>query len=368
MTAGPQHNKLLPLVTTVAAAIEDLLLGGLTATSSTTVRILEACFQEAARARLLRLGICLRAAAEELARFSVPNSGFSAGRLQTLLSRAWVLSRAIERAIADKDAALLARLLEPTLEEPCDQLEAVTLGVIPRIVAGSYVAFEFRLRATRSSSLSRTSSLLWSCILPFRKDSAVPMEAYLLMPLKQGFVPALFLERKRVVFSQITISHTPAGSVRLFLGDKSRVSAGEAPVDWKALACWDPAAAVNRLSRHEPSPLDLDTDPEEEVFLENWDIDMPENRVQAGTRITIRKGSVTFRVTAPAGPAEKVFLKTLGDIARAPARPILFGLIHLDCDSLSLEPVSLIMEDGPVPLLADPANLDRKLLLKHMKF
>src|SRR5262245_35867703 len=145
--ADADRRKLTTLLGELARAVEELLLGGLTAASEATRRALDAAFQEASRMRLLRLGSALRVAAEELGRFTRDDPTCSRKRLYFFLDRAWVLCRGLARALAAGDEATFDRLLRTPAGVPVRRLEVVTLGAAKRVAAGAFCAFEFRLRA-----------------------------------------------------------------------------------------------------------------------------------------------------------------------------------------------------------------------------
>src|SRR5215468_4269498 len=98
-------RKLTPLLDELCAAIEDLLLAGLTTASKSTVERIDVTFKEASRMKLLRLGSTLRIANEEISRFTVGSAQFSSRRLAFFLGRAWVLAASMRKAVHSSDAA-----------------------------------------------------------------------------------------------------------------------------------------------------------------------------------------------------------------------------------------------------------------------
>src|SRR5437763_4792729 len=102
--------KLAAVLAQLGAAVEELLLSGLTTASDATRQTLAAAMQEAARFRLLRLGSTLRTATEELARFTAHDPSFSRTRLTFFLSRAWLLSRGLAHALESADTSEYDRL------------------------------------------------------------------------------------------------------------------------------------------------------------------------------------------------------------------------------------------------------------------
>lgn len=108
----------MALLDEVAAAIEALLLGGTTTASEATQRTLAAAFEEASRARFLRLGSTLRIVIEELKRLDSAPERFSGSRLAFFLDRAWLLASATRKALTDQDAGALQRITALPANEP----------------------------------------------------------------------------------------------------------------------------------------------------------------------------------------------------------------------------------------------------------
>src|SRR5205809_5636974 len=142
-----ERPKLTALLAQLGAAVEELVLSGLTTASDAARQTLAAAMQEAARFRLLRLGSTLRTATEELARFTSHNASFSRRRLTFFLSRAWLLSRGLAHALQTADEKEYDRLTWSPPTQPVPKVEVVCLGVAKKVAAGAFVAFEFRLRA-----------------------------------------------------------------------------------------------------------------------------------------------------------------------------------------------------------------------------
>src|SRR5262245_13865525 len=139
--AEADRKKLPNLLEQLRSAVEELLLSGLTTASDATRKILQIVFQEASRMRLLRLGSTLRAANDELGRFTRNESDFSRRRLIFFLNRAWLLSQGLARALSENDDAGLERLLWTPASVPVDRLDVVVLGVGKKVAAGAFVAF-----------------------------------------------------------------------------------------------------------------------------------------------------------------------------------------------------------------------------------
>src|SRR3954447_20466131 len=139
--------KLARVLDVLTDAVEELLLSGLTTASESTRQILNVAMQEAARFRLLRLGSSLRGAAEELGRYTRQDPAFSRRRLAFFVNRSWLLGRGLSHALQQEDTSEYDRLAWSPPSVPLPELEVVCLGVVKKVAAGSFAAFDFRLRA-----------------------------------------------------------------------------------------------------------------------------------------------------------------------------------------------------------------------------
>ena len=128
--------KLETVLDGLCAAVEELLLSGLTTASEATRQTLSVAMQEAARFRLLRLGSALRAAAEELGRFTRQDPAFSRRRLTFFLGRSWLLSRGLGHALHAGDEAEYDRLAWTPPTRPLPAVEVVCLGAVKKVAAG----------------------------------------------------------------------------------------------------------------------------------------------------------------------------------------------------------------------------------------
>jgi hypothetical protein len=359
--ATADRGKLAALLAELAGAVEELLLSGLTTASESTRRVLDASFQEASRLRLLRLGSTLRAAGEELTRFTRNDTTFSARRLVFFLSRAWMLSRGLARALQAGDDEGFERLLRTPAGRPAARLEVVTLGVLKKVVPGSFCAFEFRLR-----SLPEGSPLVWSCVFPLKPGNAIPAEAFLHLPHKQQFKAITFLEGKSVILEKVTV--TGDGSAgRVTLAPDSTVTAGAPFADWGRFQGWDPAAALARLRAHEPGPFDLDVELQEEVVLHDWQVGEPSAGEEGLVVYPVTAGA-EFDAVAPAGEDGKALRQALERLGKEKARPPLFGLLHYEKCRLALQPLAVFGDNGPEQLMISAEKVDRAALVKALKF
>ena len=364
------RRKLLPMLDKLAESVEELLLSGLTTASEATRQALGVSFQEASRLGLLRLGSTLRAANEELGRFTRDESAFSRKRLSFFLNRAWLLSHGLSRALKENDEAEFDRLLWTPANNPVERLEVVTLGVVKRVSAGTFCAFEFRLRTVRAAdNIPDGHRLVWSCVFPLKQGNEVPAEGFLYLPQKQKFNAALFLEGQTIVIERAAVALDGFGGGRISLGEASTVATGDPFKDWQHFQSWDTAAAVERIREHQPGPLDLEVEMQEEVVLDDWRIDEPAERAgQQQVVFPIVYGNTTFDAVAAQGPEGKALHTALQGLRKKKTRPPLFGLLHYEMCRLVLQPLATMGKNGPEQLMLSEEKIDRASLLKALKF
>lgn len=374
--SSTDQKKLLTQLDRLGAAIEELLLTGLTTASEATRQTLGVTFQEASRLRLLRLGGTLRVANEELGRFTRNDAAFSQRRLVFFLNRAWLLGKGIARALREKDEAQLDRLLWTPPVEPVQELNVVTLGVVKKVAAGAFCAFEFRLRCVDDGR-----SFLWSTVFPLKSGVEIPPEGFLHIPQKQKFTASVFLEGKVVSMKGVGATSDETGRGRIQLGDNSTVSAGDEFHDWDRLlkeqrsgvlssAASNPwAAAIERIQRHEPGPFDLDVELQEEVVLEEWEPGDPHDSTEGWTTYPLTCNNVEFDARAADGVEGKATRKRLDGLRKKKSiRPPLFGVLHYESCRLVFQPLTLFPADGPQYITISEESIDRKALLQTLKF
>jgi hypothetical protein len=368
--AEADRGKLGALLAELARAVEELLLSGLTTASEATRRTLDVSFQEAARMRLLRLGSTLRAANDELGRFTRNEAGFSRKRLCFFLNRAWLLSHGLARALREGDENAFDRLLRTPAGAAVGRLEVVTLGVLKRVSAGSFAAFEFRLRALAPAGNVRPGApLVWSCVFPLKAGSGVAPEALLHLPQKQQFTPTTFLEKRVIALENVTVTPDESGCGRVSLGEKSAVTAGEPFGDWQRFQQpWDPARALQRVRAATPGPLDLDVELQEEVVLPAWQVGKAQEGEEGQMSYPITAGALSFDAPAPAGDEGKALRLALERWHKATSRPPLYGLLHYERCRLVLQPLAVFGEAGPEQLMLSAEKVDRTSLLKALRF
>jgi hypothetical protein len=366
--ADVDQRKLATLLEELGRSVEELLLSGLTAASESTRRLLGVSFQEASRMRLLRLGSTLRSANEELGKFTQHKDGFSRKRLCFFLTRAWLLCQGLARALRHNDENQFDRLLRTPRGKLVDQIEVVTLSVSRKIVPGA-CAFDFRLRTlTPAGPVAADGRLGWSCVFPMPAGSDVPPEGFLMMAQKQGFKAEIFLAGKVLTITAATITPDDAGGGRITLAEQSTVTPGRAFTDWQRFQTWDPAAVVERLRGHQPGPLDLDVELQEEVVLHDWQITQSVEE-DAGQQVyPINSQGVTFHAVVNAGTENRPLRQVLDEFVKKKSLPPLFALLHYERCRLVLQPLSVFRAAGPDSLTMSKEKVNMAALLKTIKF
>ena len=367
--ATADRTRLLATLDQLAGGVEELYLSGLTTASEATRQVLGVAFQEASRLRLLRLGSTLRAANEELGRFTRNDADFSRRRLNFFLNRSWLLSRGLTRAIKEGDDKEFEKLLWMPASQPVDRLELVTLGIAKKVATGAFCAFDFRMRTIKESgSIPAGQRLAWSCIFPLQPGVEVPPEGFLHLPQKQKFKASLFLEKKTIVVEKAAVALDGGGS-RMSLGEQSTVRTDEAFTAWDQFQTWDPAAALERIQKHEPGPFDLDVEMQEEIVLLDWQVEEPKTRPEDGQLVySLSSGTMRFDAVVSPGVEGKALAGALEDLRKKKRRPPLFGLMHYERCRLILQPLSVFGKDGPEYLTVSDETVDRAALLKALKF
>jgi hypothetical protein len=364
-----ESKQLVSLLNELRGAVEELLLAGLTAASKSTVERIDVSFKEASRMRLLRLGSTLRIANEEISRFTTGSVQFSPRRLAFFLGRAWLLATSMRRAIDANDGTTLDSLMSTPPTQPVPSLKCVTLGVTKRVVSGAFASFDFRLRAIEASApVAAGEALVWSCVFPMRKDLDLPAEAFLHLPQKQKFKPSLLLERKIVEVFRCAVSRQPNSAARLVLGDASEMKATAAFTDWSSFWKWDLAAASARLEQHRPTPLDLEIELQEEVFIDEWEAGERQSTEQGYDLLPIRAGHLQFEARLDLGPSGTPLHSVMTKLAEKKRKPGLYGVVHYESCKLVLQPLAALGKEGPEYLTVSPGKINQAELIKAMKF
>ncbi len=361
--------KLAAVLTQLAAAVEELLLSGLTTASEATRQTVAAAMQEAARFRLLRLGSTLRTATEELGRFTAHDETFSRRRLVFFLSRAWLLSRGLSQALETSDEQAYDRLAWVPQTQPLARVEAVCIGVLKKVATGAFVAFEFRFRVLNGAApLQAGQSLTWSFVFPIKPGLEIPPEGFLHLPQKQKFLPMVLLEHKSVIVERANVVIEATGA-RLSLTDQSTVTTGDTYNDWGRFLPWSPQTALERLRAHTSGPLDVEAELQEEIVLHDYTIGPPTTGQTSGLiESPITAGPLTLTAIASAQPDGQCLRDHLEKLRQLQsARPPLFGLLHYERCRLVFQPLSAFRPQ-PESLTLSSANINKAALLKALSF
>lgn len=366
----PADNKqLTSLLDELRGAVEGLLLAGLTTASKSTVERIDVSFKEASRMKLLRLGSTLRIANEEISRFTAGSAQFSARRLAFFLSRAWLLATGMRQAIDANDDPALARLMSTPPTQPLASVKVATLGVSKRVVPGAFAAFDFRLRAIEAAApIEAGEAMIWSCVFPMRKDLDLPAEAFLHLPQKQKFKPSILLTKKVIQIDKCAVSRQPNAATRLMLGDASEVKETTGSIDWKSLYLWNLREAAARLDAHCPTPLDLEIELQEEVFIDTWQAGERSSSEQGYDLLRLDAGHLAFEARLDRGPSGTPLNATMEKLAAQKRRPSLFGVAHYESCKLIFQPLTALGKDGPEYLTVSPDKISQAQLVKAMKF
>src|SRR5262249_11723326 len=135
---------------------------------------------------------------------------------------------------------------------------------------------EFRLRATDDAPPVRAGQpLTWSTVFPVKPGVNIPPEGFLHLPQRQKFSPSIFLQKGTIAIRDAALSADESGVGRITLNERSSVTPGKPYAHWGRFLEWSPAPALERLARHAPGPLDLDTELQEEVVLDGYEIGPP---------------------------------------------------------------------------------------------
>lgn len=361
-----ERPKLRATLDQLSAAVEELLLGGLTTATDATRQTLAGAMQEAARMRLLRLGAVLRVLADDLNRFNTQDPLLSRRRLTLFMNRGWLLAKGLSHALEKGDEKEFDRLnLTPTTQ-PLANIELVCLGAVKKVTA-AVVQFQFRFRAlTASGAVKAGDAVSWSFNQPV-KNKDFPPEAYLHLAQKQKFTPFGLLERKVVTVANAVVSPDDAGNWRVALNDASTVVPGKAFTEWDRFLSWAPAGPLERLARQSPGPLDLDTELQEEVVVRDYEIGAAADGDEPGQTVyPITAGPLALHAIVGAPAEGKALKKNMDDLRRLRQSPPLFGLMHYERCRLVFQPLSTFPASGPEYMTISQEKVDKAALLRAL--
>jgi hypothetical protein len=362
------RKALIPVLEEMADVVEGLVGSGLTTASESTRQKLDASGKEAARAKLGRLSASIRYVNDELGRFLSESQHFSARRLAFFLNRVWLISRGLKEAIDENNTDALARLLWQSAPTPVKSIRAVTLGVQKRALLDGSASFDFRMRVLDGGKdLPRGTRLVWSTVFAAKKG--VPAEAFLHLPQAQKFMPKLLLEPTEVTITECAVTIDDFGNGRLMLGPKSTVTAGAKQKAWDEFFSWDPQRSLERVMRHQVTPLDLEVELQEEIVVTEYELGTPAPHPQRPELqvFPMTFGALELDATVSTGPDGEALLAALKGLKKKGAKkPPLFGLMHYDFCRLAFFPLSLQTDEGPEHLMISRERIDLASLMKTL--
>jgi hypothetical protein len=289
--------------------------------------------------------------------------------LTFFLSRAWLLSRGLAHALQAADEKEYDRLTWSPPTQPLPKVEVVCVGAAKKVAAGAFVAFEFRFRALADAApVAAGQRLAWSVVFPIKPGLDIPAEGFLHLPQKQKFTPAVFLDRKSVTIERANFIRDDAGG-RLALTDQSTVAPGQAFSAWDRFLDWSPAAAVERIRKQTPGPLDLDTELQEEIVLRDYEIGAPaEGDAPGQAAYPVTAGSLTLSAVVGSEAEGKTLRSRLDELRKLKKnRPPLYGLMHYERCRLTFQPLTAFRPE-PDYLTISKENVNKAALLKALSF
>ncbi len=362
-------KALIPLLEEMAEVVEGLIGSGLTTASEATRQKLDASGKEAARAKIGRLSASLRYVNDELGRFLSESPHFSARRLAFFLNRVWLISRGLKEAIDENNTDALSRLLWSATPTPVKTIRAVTMGVQKRALLDGSASFDFRLRVLDGGKdLPRGSRLVWSTVFAAKKG--VPAEAFLHLPQAQKFNPKILLEPTEFTITECAVALDDAGG-RLMLGPKSTVTAGAKFTAWDEFFTWDAQRSLERVKKHQVTPLDLEVELQEEIVVDEYELEAPAPHPYRPELLVfpLKFGQLELDATVSTGPDGEALVDALKGLRKKGAtKPPLFGLMHYDFCKLVFFPLSAQDKAGPEHLMISQEKIDLASLMKTLDF
>ena len=196
----------------------------------------------------------------------------------------------------------------------------------------------------------------------------MPPEAFLHLPQKQQFKPSMLLEKKAVEVTRCAVSAQPGSAARLMLGEASTLAAGSEFGGWAGLLRWDVREAAARLERHRPTPMDLEIELQEEVFVSDWQPGERRETEEGYDLVPIEAGHLPFEARLDRGPSGVPVRERMSEIAAKQNRPPIYGVVHYESCRLVLQPLSALDERGIEYLTVSRDKISQAQLVKAMKF
>jgi hypothetical protein len=213
--------------------------------------------------------------------------------------------------------------------------------------------------------------MVFSKVFPMPRDKAdLPAEAFLHLPFspKQKWKPSLFLEKKTIELTNCAISRQEGTLTRLVLSEASEARSTDAFADWKSLWSWDRKQSLERLEKHTPTPMDLEIELQEEVFIDQWEPDKLTSSDDAYDLMPITSQSLRLESRLDRGPSGVPLSGVFKKMAEKKKRPPLYGLVHYESCQLVFQPLTALADDGPQYLTISPDKVSQAELVKAMKF
>ena len=156
--------------------------------------------------------------------------------------------------------------------------------------------------------------------------------------------------------------------MRLALTDASAMSSGDEFADWQPLLSWDIPQSAERLEQHRPTPMDLEIELQEEVFLSSWQPGEQRPTDDGYDILPIESNFLPLEVRLDRGPSGVPVSGVVSKMARKKRRPPIYGLAHYEACRLILQPLSALKKDGIEYLTVSPDKISQAELVKAMKF
>lgn len=146
------------------------------------------------------------------------------------------------------------------------------------------------------------------------------------------------------------------------------MAAGEAFTDWPSLLSWDLNQAATRLEQHRPTPIDLEIELQEEVFLSDWRCGEQRGTDEGYDVLPIETNLLPFEVRLDRGPSGVPLSGVMTKMSKKKRRPPIYGVAHYESCRFVLQPLSVLGKDGIEYLTVSPDKISQAELVKAMKF
>jgi hypothetical protein len=138
--------------------------------------------------------------------------------------------------------------------------------------------------------------------------------------------------------------------------------------DWASFWQWDPRAAAERLETHRPTPMDLEIELQEEVFLADWDPGERRETEEGFDLLPIESRALTFEARLDRGPSGIPLRARLSKLSERKIRPSLYGVVHYESCRLIFQPLSALEKNEIEYLTVSQDKINQAELVRAMKF